>query len=526
MEFRILGPLEVRDGDTALPIAGAKQRALVTILLLHANEIVPSDRLAQQLWEDEPPESGPTALQVRVSQLRKALGPAAARLETRTRGYVLHVEAGELDLDRFQRLVEDADDAEPAEAAATLRSALALFRGQPLADVAYHSFAQAPIRRLEDMRLRALERRIDADLALGRHADVVVELEALVGEEPLRERFCAQLMLALYRSGRQAEALLAYQATRERLVDELGIEPAPALRELQRAILHHDPSIDATVEAPAPDRSIVVVTADPDRADALLALAVPLARSTPPRELILVALVTADGLPRASGLLREQASRLDVFARTAAFTSPAPASDIVRLAAEQEADLVLCQGNQDVLVDGSLGGELGIVLATAPCDVAVLVSHDVTPIVGPERAVLVPFGGADHDWAAVELAAWIVRASGATLRLVGREETVGGRDASRLLAQASLMIQRVVRVPAEPLLIPAGSEGILQAAGGAALVVFGLSERWPHEGLGETRRALVRDASVPTLLVRKGLRPGGIAPQQTMTRFTWSLAAG
>ena len=139
--------------------------------------------------------------------------------------------------------------------------------------------------------------------------------------------------------------------------------------------------------------------------------------------------------------------------------------------------------------------------------------------------MLVPFGGAEHDWAAVELAAWIVRASGSTLRLVGREETQGGRDASRLLAQASLMIQRVVRVPAEPLLVSPGQEGVLQVAEGAALIVLGLSERWPQEGLGETRLALVRDAPVPTLLVRKGLRPGGIAPQHTMTRFTWSLAS-
>ena len=280
------------------------------------------------------------------------------------------------------------------------------------------------------------------------------------------------------------------------------------------------------MEAEAPDRSIVVVPAEPDAADALLALAEPLARSAPPRELILVALVAAEGLAKAAGLLQEYVSRLGVPARAAAFTSTEPASDVVRLAAEQDADLVLYESPRDFLADGSLGGELGIVLATAPCDVAVLVAHDAIPSIGPERAVLVPFGGAEHDWAAVELAAWIVRASGSTLRLVGREHTPGGRDASRLLAQASLMIQRVVRVPAEPLLIPAGQEGVLQAAEGAALIVFGLSERWPEEGLGETRLALVREAPVPTLLVRKGLRPGGIAPQHTMTRFTWSLASG
>ena len=265
--------------------------------------------------------------------------------------------------------------------------------------------------------------------------------------------------------------------------------------------------------------------ADPGAADALLALAVPLARSTPPRELILVALVSAEGLPNAARLLQEKVATLPVPARAAAFTSTEPAADVVRLAAEQDADLVLFQSPRDFVADGSLGGELGMVLATAPCDVAVLVAPHSIPSVGPEHAVLVPFGGAEHDWAAVELAAWIVRASGSTLRLVGREETQGGRDASRLLAQASLMIQRVVRVPAEPLLVSPGQEGVLQVAEGAALIVLGLSERWPQEGLGETRLALVRDAPVPTLLVRKGLRPGGIAPQHTMTRFTWSLAS-
>jgi DNA-binding SARP family transcriptional activator len=517
MEFRILGPLEVVDEGSPIPLGGARQRAVLALLLTRPNQVVSTDRLIDDLWGTEQPRTASNTIQYYVSQLRKLLG--ADRITTRPPGYAIRIEPGELDLEQFETLVQRGDpDA--------LREALALWRGPPLADFAYESFASDEIARLEELRLIALERRIDHDLEAGRHAELVPELEQLISEHRLREHLRGQLMLALYRSGRQAEALAVYQEARETLVDELGIEPGTALQQLQHAILQHDPSLDTTGEVSTPDRSILVVPAEPGAAGALLALAEPLARSAPPRELILVALVSADGLPQASGLLQEHISRLGVSARAAAFTSTEPAADVVRLAAEQDADLVLFESPRDFLADGSLGGELGIVLATAPCDVAVLVAHDAIPSIDPERAVLVPFGGAEHDWAAVELAAWIVRASGSTLRLVGREETQDGRDASRLLAQASLMIQRVVRVPAEPLLVPAGREGVLQAAEGAALIVFGLSERWPQEGLGATRLALAREAPVPVLLVRKGLRPGGIAPQQTMTRFTWSLAAG
>jgi DNA-binding SARP family transcriptional activator len=204
MDFRILGPLEAADHGRPLALGGSSLRALLALLLLHANEVVSSDRLLDELWPEKPPASGATALQVRVSQLRKELGPAAGRLETKSPGYVLRVERGELDLERFSQLVEEADGAEEAVAAERLREALALWRGPPLADLAYQSFAQAAIARIEELRLVALERRIEADLALGRHAAVVPELEALVAAEPLRERLRGQLMLALYRSGRQA----------------------------------------------------------------------------------------------------------------------------------------------------------------------------------------------------------------------------------------------------------------------------------------------------------------------------------
>src|SRR5215469_3896431 len=193
MQFRILGPLEVADGDRLVSLPGA-QRSVLALLLLNANEVVSADRLIDELWGDEVPESGRTALQVRVSQLRKALGDDGGRIATRAPGYLLRVDRDELDLYCFERLVREADGAEPAEAATKLREALGLWRGAPLVDLSYASFAQPAIRRLEELRLVALEKRIEADLELGRQADLVAELEMLVEEHPFRERLCAQLM--------------------------------------------------------------------------------------------------------------------------------------------------------------------------------------------------------------------------------------------------------------------------------------------------------------------------------------------
>jgi DNA-binding SARP family transcriptional activator len=252
MDFRLLGPLEIADRDGIVRLGQGRQRSVLVLLLLHCNEPVSSDRLIDELWGERPPPTAPKVLQNHIGQLRRALGERdAARLETCGHGYVLRVERGELDVERFEQLVRAGSEAlsrdEPAAAAARLREALALWRGPALADVAYESFAQPVIAQLEERRLVALEQRIDAELALGRHADVIAELEALVAEHPLRERPRGLLMLALYRSGRQAEALEAYQDARHALVDELGVEPGPALRELQAAILRQDPAL-----APAP----------------------------------------------------------------------------------------------------------------------------------------------------------------------------------------------------------------------------------------------------------------------------------
>ena len=231
MEFRLLGPLEVADRDRSVALGGIKQRSLLAILMLHANEVLSTDRLIADLWGDKPPATASKSIQIYVSRLRKELGPD--RLGTRAPGYVLHVDPSELDLARFEQLFAQAARADPASAAQKLRQPLALWRGQPLADLAYEPFLQTEIARLEDLRLAALEQRIDADLATGRHALVVGELEALVAEHPLRERLRGQLMLALYRSGRQAEALHAYQVARQELADELGLEPSEELKRLE-----------------------------------------------------------------------------------------------------------------------------------------------------------------------------------------------------------------------------------------------------------------------------------------------------
>jgi predicted ATPase/DNA-binding SARP family transcriptional activator len=254
----------VRDGEQLVEVEGAKARALLVLLLLHANDVVPSDRLIDDLWSGSPPSTAANALQVYVSRLRKLLGREA--VVTRAPGYQLQVEPDRVDALRFSRLVEEAREAladgRPEAALAGLEEALALWQGAPLAEFVYEPFAQAPINRLEELRLTALEEDFEARLALGRGADLVADLEALVAEHPLRERLRGQLMLALYRAGRQAEALELYQETRRLLVEELGIEPSPSLQRLETAILRQDPALEPEPageaapppEAPSPPR--------------------------------------------------------------------------------------------------------------------------------------------------------------------------------------------------------------------------------------------------------------------------------
>lgn len=247
MEFRILGPLEVVDGERPLALRSGKERALLAFLLLHANEVVPSARLIDELWGERPPPTATKILQNTVSHLRKALGDG--RLLTRGHGYELRVSAEEVDLRQFRRLAEEG---RAASDGAKLREALALWRGPALVDLRDETFAQHASLDLDEEHLGVLEDRIAADLAEGGGAELVPELERLVREHPLRERPHGQLMLALYRAGRQADALEAYQRARRALLQELGLEPSPRLQELEHRILNQDPELEAPPRPPRP----------------------------------------------------------------------------------------------------------------------------------------------------------------------------------------------------------------------------------------------------------------------------------
>ena len=268
LEFRVLGPFEVSERGRPLDVGAGKQRALLALLLLRTGQVVSTDGLIDALWGERPPPSAPNSVHIYVSRLRRALGNG--RLETHGHGYLLRLGSQELDLHRFEHLVVEGREllasGDATRAAGTLRAALSLWRGPPLADFASEPFAQTEIARLEELHLAALGERIDADLALGRHVELGPELEALVREHPLREGFRAQLMLALYRSGRQAEALETYHQARRMLREELGLEPGRALQELERAILRQDAELDP------PERAFRVAVRAPRRSGALIAI--------------------------------------------------------------------------------------------------------------------------------------------------------------------------------------------------------------------------------------------------------------
>jgi DNA-binding SARP family transcriptional activator len=488
-ELRVLGPLEAVVDGRPVALPGGKPSALLVRLALDVGRVVAADELVDGLWGDRAPPSVRKILQVHVSALRKALG--AGLIETRRPGYLLDVPRGRTDLGRFESLTaEAAETADPARRSRLLTEALALWRGPALAGLTAEPFARPAARRLEELRLAALERRLEADLELGRHEQLVAELESLVDAEPLREQPRRQLMLALYRSGRQAEALARYREGRRVLVEELGIEPGPSLQQLERAILRQDRALDEPRAAPA-------------RRGCVIAVGAWLARLLAPleRELVLVELVAApEGLPERSAALervRQELVARGVEARAACFTSDDAAADVARLAAEQGAELVV---GLDVPAD---------------CDVAVASPAEFAG----GAPVLVPFGGGRDEWPALQLGAWLARAHGLPLRLLGVEATGERRDASRMLASASLALQRFTGTAAEPAVVAPGPDAIL--AERSSVLVASL----PAE-LDETRRALVERSPAPVLLVRGGLRPGGLAPGRTLTRFSWSIRDG
>jgi DNA-binding SARP family transcriptional activator len=519
LEFRILGPLEVLEDGRPVALGGPKQRAALAILLLSANRVVSIEQFADDLYAGAPPVTAVTQVQRQVSELRKAIGAEA--IETRSPGYVLHVEPEQLDLARFERWTHDGAQAlersDPDTAAGLLRRALDLWRGAPLADLTYESFAQPAIGRLEELRLAAIEQRVGADLELGRETEVIGELDALIWDHPLRERFRAQMMLALYRTGRQAEALEHYRRARETLVEELGIEPSAALRELEQLILAQDETLDRrpTASPTAGSERTVLVVASADAAlDGLLALVEPLG-SVPDRALIVAHLVASQAeLPAAAAAMSERRASLGPSVRTAAFTSLEPARDVVRLATNYDVELVVLDDGQADRIP---------IARHSPADLAVLSGGMTDWREG--GGLYVPFGGGQNDWAALELAAWLASAARAPLRLVGTsaDPARGRRDSSRLLADASLALQRVVGVDVEPILAEAAEDALLAAVQPATLVVAGLPPRWEMEGLGEIRSALRRTAKPPVVLVKRGTRPGALAPHDSWTRFSWSL---
>jgi DNA-binding SARP family transcriptional activator len=487
-ELRLLGSLEF--GDVILP--GGKPRALLARLGLDAGRVVAADALIQALWGEHPPPSSHKVLQAHVSTLRKALGSAA--IETRSPGYVLRV--ARTDLARFESLADSAHrESDAGKRARLYRDALSLWRGPALDEFRREPFAFAAARRLAELRLEALGQRIEAELELGEHERLVGELQALVEQEPLREQPRRQLMLALYRCGRQAEALASYREGRSLLVDQLGIEPSPRLQELERAILRQDARLVSASSRP-PVRGPIIC-------DNVSLTPLVEALCSDGRELVLISLAADPSeLPERTAALERARTAAGVAVRVAAFTSADRAADLVRLAEEQDAELLVV----DTLPAG--------LLAAAPCDVA-FVPGERTFAAGP---VLVPFGGGRQEWAALELGAWLARAHDAPLKLLGIEANGDRRDASRMLASASLALQRFTGTAAEPVIVAPGVEGILAERGSVIVVSL------PDAGLDEARSALVERARVPVVLVHGGLRPGGLAPGVTLTRFNWSLA--
>jgi len=301
VDFRILGPLEAEEDGRLLPLGGSKQRALLALLLLRANNVVPRDLLIDELWGERAPATAATALQGYVSGLRKILG--ADRILTRAPGYLVRVDPDEIDISRFEGFVREGraalDAGDASDAVEKLSAALALWHGPPLAGLDSTSFAYAERLRLEELQLSALEDRIDAELALGRHADVVAELEGLVSRHPLRERLRGQLMLALYRCGRQAEALETYQDARRLLVGELGLEPSVTLRNLEQEILNQDPALEPPPGRPAagaerPRRRVVAAFVVIAMAVLAALAALLLTRNDAPRTLVANSLVKID----------------------------------------------------------------------------------------------------------------------------------------------------------------------------------------------------------------------------------------
>jgi DNA-binding SARP family transcriptional activator len=518
--FGILGPIEAVYDGAPLQLGGPRRRSTLALLLLNANRVVSIDPLADALYAGRPPVTAVTQVHRQVSELRKVLGPEAIR--TQDSGYVINVPRGQLDLFRFEQLVSDAAEAmsrsDATRAAGLLKDALALWRGDALGDLGGEEPFVSHTRRLEELRLATQERLAEAELALGRHAEVAAELERLVAGHPLRESLRALQMLALYRSGRQAEALEVFRRARTELVDQFGIEPGSALRAMERAILRQDSTLELQLEPSGTDepQAILLVASRDEAFDELVPFAQPLAAS---RELILARLTAEeDELASATAVAKAHCRRISDGARAAVFTSSDWVDDTTRLADSYAAQLVLVDAAERI-DRKHLPDELAALLDRSTADVGIVVG---APRVSGE--IFVPFGGGEHDWAALELATWLAAAAGTELVLVGTHSDPhsGRRDASRLLAHAGLAAQRLAGIPTRPLLAPPSPDGLRNAVAPACAVIIGLAEGWRSTGIGDARRALVA-AGAPLVIVHRGPRPGGLAPKESRTRFSWTL---
>jgi DNA-binding SARP family transcriptional activator len=531
--FSILGPFEVRVDGELVAITAARVRALLAVLVLNGGDAVSADRLIEELWPAGPPASAAHALQVYVSEARKALGDERGVLQTVASGYAVRAPAGSIDVEVFELRLNEArvalEAGAPGDAVRLFAEAFALWRGEPMSDFAYEPFAQISIQRLEELRLAAEEERVAAELQLGHHREVLPRLGELVRLHPLREGLREHQIVALYRCGRQADALQAYQDARQALVEELGIDPSRSLQELEHRVLNQDPSLDRppSVAPVSPRRSILVAATD--AAPDLLELAERLAGSPVAHALINAVLLDGEGpeaearvegMTRSLAAWRRDASERGLTVRATAFTSADPADDVLRLAAQQDVDLVLLAG--EAVVDDAGSVRSPSVLEECAADVALCRPRPVPDA----RPVLVPFAGAEHDWAALELGTWFATALAVPLRLVGAAAEETRRDASRLLASAALAVQQLSSIETEHVLALRGADAILEEARDAALLVLSLPESWRRNGLGATRTRILQDADVSVLVARRGLRPGGLAPNPALTRFTWSLSRG
>jgi DNA-binding SARP family transcriptional activator len=520
VEVRLLGPLEAVCDGVGVALPGLKSRCVLATLALNAGEVVSVDRLADALWLDAPPQTLMTQIHAQISTLRRRLNPdrtpgtAGEVIATRPPGYRLNVEAVGIDLREFETTLREGQDALATgavdAAGAHFRQGLAMWRGPALADLPQEAFG-GDAARLEDLRLAALELAIDADLEMGRHLQVLRELDVACAERPYRESLWAKRMLALYRCGRQADALAAFRAARKALVEEIGIEPGENLRGLEQAILRQDPSLSGVRATTGPVSARVLVSGEP----ADLASLVPVAALFAGDELLAVGQVAAGAdLAEATRIVREATVRATgPRVRSAAFRSSHPARDLARVAQQQETRLLVVHLD----VDGLLPLEL---LSASPADVALVDVASVDRVAG----VTVPFTSSTHDWAALALGGRVAAVLRIPLELVGVDLGERG-DASRALASAALALGRVVGIDAVPRLVSAGPLALVNAVGERGLVVTGLPEGYRRGGLGPARLAMLERTRGRIVMVHAGPRPGVLAPAESGTRFSWSLGA-